>query len=61
MHTRASTCAVTDHGFCPAGFALCGFGMGEPAAARPGLMAAALQHLPADKPRVVVGLVSTKY
>ncbi|KAF6252340.1 tRNA-guanine(15) transglycosylase-like protein [Scenedesmus sp. NREL 46B-D3] len=41
-----------------AGFALCGFGMGEPAAARPGLMAAALQHLPADKPRVVVGLAS---
>jgi hypothetical protein len=41
------------------GFALCGFGMGEPAAARPALMSAALQHLPADKPRVVVGLVSS--
>ncbi|WIA41169.1 hypothetical protein OEZ86_004784 [Tetradesmus obliquus] len=41
-----------------AGFALCGFGMGEPAAARPALMAAALQHLPAEKPRVVVGLAS---
>jgi hypothetical protein len=39
------------------GFALCGFGMGEHFSARPKLLSAALQHLPADKPRVVVGLV----
>ena len=41
------------------GFAVCGFGMGEHFASRPKLLAAALQHLPADKPRVVVGLVSS--
>jgi hypothetical protein len=37
---------------------MCGFGMGEHFAARPKLLSAALQHLPADKPRVAVGLVS---
>lgn len=39
------------------GFALCGFGFGEPAAARPRLLAAAMQQLPADKPKLVAGLV----
>lgn len=46
--------------FSSAGFALCGFGMGEPSSAQPQLMAAAVQHLPADKPRVAVGLVSSR-
>jgi hypothetical protein len=34
--------------------------MGEHFAARPKLLSAALQHLPADKPRVAVGLVSVQ-
>lgn len=32
--------------------------MGEHFTARPKLLSAAVQHLPADKPRVVVGMVS---
>ncbi len=39
-----------------AGFALCGFGMGEDAALRPRLLAAAVERLPADKPRLLVGM-----
>eukprot|EP00775_Hariotina_reticulata_P009329 gene9329-biopygen11195 len=41
-----------------AGFALCGFGMGESTSARPALLEAALRHLPADKPRLVSGLLA---
>jgi hypothetical protein len=49
-NTGSSSCKI--HGLlaCPIAAA---------AAARPGLMATALQRLPADKPRVVVGVVST--
>jgi queuine tRNA-ribosyltransferase subunit QTRTD1 len=39
-----------------AGFALCGFGMGEDAALRPALLAAAVDQLPADKPRLLLGM-----
>lgn len=39
-----------------AGFALCGFGCGETDAERPALIAAALKHLPAGKPRFLSGL-----
>lgn len=40
-----------------AGFALCGFGMGETLEQQPALLQAAVQHLPADKPRLIGGLV----
>ncbi|KAI8476810.1 MAG: tRNA-guanine(15) transglycosylase-like protein [Monoraphidium minutum] len=40
------------------GFALCGFGMGEDAALHPQLLAAAVEHLPADKPRLLLGMAA---
>jgi queuine/archaeosine tRNA-ribosyltransferase len=39
-----------------AGYALCGFGAGEPASSRPVLLRAALSALPAEKPKLVSGL-----
>jgi hypothetical protein len=56
-HAAAACCVCAVRA---AGFAVCGFGMGEHFASRPKLLAAALQHLPAEKPRVVVGLVSDR-
>ncbi len=44
-------------GDCHAGFALCGFGTGEPPEERPRLLRAALDHLPGDRLRMVSGLV----
>jgi hypothetical protein len=39
------------------GFALSGFGMGEDASLHPQLLAAAVEHLPEGKPRLLLGMV----
>ena len=41
-----------------AGFALCGFGLGESAEARSQLLDAAIEHLPEDLPRIMSGAFS---
>lgn len=55
LRAQSATVAAQEKGV--AGFALCGFGTGEPPEQRPALLAAAVDQLPPEKPRFISGMV----